>query len=45
MAVFPLEVLREGNEVHIVFNSGVHDGAVNKLCEDCFVEFKLDKVR
>jgi hypothetical protein len=45
MAVFPLEVFREGHEVHIVFDSGVHDGAKNKFCEDCFVELKLDKIR
>ena len=45
MAVFPLEVLRDGNEVHIIFDAGVHDGAKNKFCEDCFVELKLDKVR
>ena len=45
MAVFSLEAFREGNEVHIVFDSGVHDGAKAKFCEDCFVELKLDKVR
>lgn len=45
VAVFPLEVFREGHEVHIVFDSGVHDGAKNKFCEDCFVELKLDKIR
>ncbi len=45
MAVFPLGVLREGYEVHIVYDSGVHDGRIDRFCEDCFVEFKLDKVR
>ena len=45
MAVFPLEVLRESNEVHIIYDSGVHDGRENKFCEDCFVEFKLEKLR
>jgi hypothetical protein len=41
MAVFPLNVLQETNEVHL---SGVHDGGEHKYCEDCFVRFKLDKV-
>ena len=45
MAVFPLSDFREGNEVHIIFDSGVHDGAVAKFCEDCFVELKLEKIR
>jgi hypothetical protein len=45
LAVFPLDTLREANEVHIIYDSGVHHGGKNKFCEDCFVEFKLDKVR
>lgn len=45
MAVFPLDVLRETNEVHIIFDSGVYHGSKSKFWEDAFVEFKLDKVR
>ena len=45
LAVFALDVLQEGAEVHIVYDSGVHNGAENKYCEDCAVDFKLEKVR
>ena len=45
MAVFPLDALRESNEVHIIYDSGVQHGGKNKFCEDCFVEFRLAKIR
>jgi hypothetical protein len=44
MAVFPLDVL-ETNEVDLVYDSGVHNGGEHKYCEDCSVQFKLDKIR
>ena len=45
LAVFPLDVLSEDNEVHIIYDSGVHDGGENKYCEDCYTKFNLEKVR
>jgi hypothetical protein len=45
VAVFPLDVLSEENEVHIIYDSGVHDGGKNKYCEDCYTRFNLQKVR
>ena len=45
VAVFPLDALSEENEVHIIYDSGVHDGGEHKYCEDCYTQFKLDKVR
>lgn len=45
MAVFPLEALRSGFEVHIIYDSGVPNGSRTNFCEDCFVEFDLGKIK
>jgi hypothetical protein len=45
VAVFPLDVLNEEHEVHIIYDSGVHDGGEHKYCGDCYTRFKLDDVR
>ena len=45
MAVFSLSVLKKGLEVHIIYNSGVPNGSATSFCEDCVVEFDLDKVK
>lgn len=39
-AVFPIAVLRPGYDVHIIYDSGVHDGRVDKFCEDCAVPLR-----
>ncbi len=43
-AVFPMEVLSEKNEVHIIYDAGVHNGGEYKYCEDCYTTFWLDSV-
>lgn len=45
LAVFPLAALKEGFEVHVIYDSGVPNGSANSFCDDCFVEFDLKKVR
>ncbi|MCA1564032.1 MAG: hypothetical protein LC753_20745 [Acidobacteria bacterium] len=45
MAVFPLEALRNGFEVHIIYDVGVPNGSRTSFCEDCFVEFDLGKIK
>jgi hypothetical protein len=45
MAAFPIDAFRDGYEVHLVYDAGVHNGGEYKFCEDCAVELKLDKVR
>jgi hypothetical protein len=40
-ATFPLEMLSEANEVHIVYDAQLDKA----FCEDCKVEFKLKDVR
>lgn len=45
MAVFPLDALREGFEVHVIYDSGVPNGGRDKFCEDCFMEFDLKKIK
>lgn len=45
MAVFPLNVLREGFEVHVIYDSGVPNGSKDKFCEDCVMEFDLKKIK
>jgi len=46
LAVFPLSLLREGHEVHIVYDKKTRVGSLGG-CDDCAVEFKpeKDKVR
>ena len=43
LAVFPLDALRDGFEVHIIYDSGVPNGRLNSFCEDCFMEFDLKR--
>lgn len=43
LAVFPLDVLSEQNEIHIVFDRRVASGATG--CDDCSMRFKLSGVR
>jgi hypothetical protein len=45
MAVFPLSVLDENNELRVVFDRHVPGASMLKGCTDCGVRFKLDKVR
>lgn len=46
-AVFPLSVLTESNEVHIVFDRKLTSGssAAKCCCKDCKVRFKLKKIK
>ena len=43
LAVFPLGVLSEQNEIHIVFDQRIASGATG--CDDCSMRFKLSGVR
>ena len=43
LAIFPLEVLSEQNEIHIVFDQRIASGATG--CDDCSMRFKLNGVR
>ena len=46
MAVFPLTVLSEDNEAHVVFDGRLPGTSMVKgLCSDCAVPFKLKDVR
>lgn len=47
LAVFPLSVLTEENEVRVVYDARVcgSGGLSSKYSEECAVRFKLDKVR
>ena len=46
IAVFPLSLLSEANEVHIVFDKELNTGSANKCCcKDCKMRFDLEKVR
>lgn len=45
LAVFPLSVLDEKNEIRVVFDRYVPGSTLLKGCTDCGVRFKLDKVR
>lgn len=45
LAVFPLSVLDEKNELRVVFDRGVPGSAALKGCADCGLRFKLEKVR
>ena len=40
-----IDALREGREIHVIYDGRVHDGGRNKFCEDCSVEIKLKEVR
>ena len=42
LAVFPLDVLSEQNEIHIVFDQRITSGATG--CDDCSMRFKLSGV-
>lgn len=44
-AVFPIDALRDGSEIHVIYDGRVHDGAPNKYCEDCAVEIDMAKIR
>lgn len=43
VAAFPLDVLSEQNEIHIVFDQRIASGATG--CDDCSMRFKLSGVR
>jgi len=45
IAVFPLSVLTEENEIHIVFDALRTGQGILHMCTDCAVQFKLDKIR
>ena len=45
MAVFPLSVLNENNEIRVTFDRHVPGSASIKGCTACSVRFTLDKVR
>jgi hypothetical protein len=48
LGIFPLSVLSEENEIHIIYDNRVKitfDTVRSAYCEDCNAEFKLDKVR
>lgn len=47
MAVFPLSLLSESNEVHVVFDAELNTGSsvAKCCCKDCKMRFDLDKVR
>jgi hypothetical protein len=48
MAVFPLSVLSEDNEVHVIYDREVTMGtnaAGGRHCEDCHAAFNLKGVR
>jgi hypothetical protein len=45
LAVFPLSVLDERNEVRVVFDRYVPGSSAVKGCTDCGVRFKLEKVK
>ena len=45
LAVFLLDALREGFEIHIIYDSGVPNGSRTSFCEDCFMEFDLKKIK
>lgn len=45
MAVFPLSVLNEGNEIRVVFDRHVPGSSGIKGCTECGVRFALEKVR
>lgn len=43
LAIFPLDVLSEQNEIHIVFDKRIASGVTG--CDDCSMRFKLSGVR
>jgi hypothetical protein len=43
MAVFPLDVLSDKNELHVIYDTPVGSG--NRRCEDCYSAFDLSTVR
>ena len=47
MAVFPISLLSESNEVHVVFDAELNTGSsvAKCCCKDCKMRFDLDKVR
>jgi len=45
MAVFPLSVLNERNEIRVVFDRHVPGSSSIKGCTECGVRIDLDKVR
>lgn len=45
LAIFPLSVLDEKNELRVVFDRYVPGSSAVKGCADCGVRFKLEKVR
>jgi hypothetical protein len=45
LAVFPLDVAVDGNEVHIIYDRKVASANGTGGCDDCSAELKLEKLR
>ena len=46
IAIFPLDVLRAENQVHVIFTRKIYPkGRLLGSCQDCAMDFKLDNIR